>query len=51
MKDVINKKCQKENIHLKEHQLPSYDDIDFSNAYKIVDKEKDLKEIDLKDAH
>jgi DNA topoisomerase-1 len=23
----------------------SYDDIDFSNAYKIVDKEKDLKEI------
>ncbi len=28
----------------KKHKKISYEDIDFSNAYKIVDKEKDLKE-------
>ncbi|MGH1568442.1 MAG: DNA topoisomerase I [Nitrosopumilus sp.] len=33
----------------KKFQKISYDDIDFSNAYKIVDKEKDLKELMTKD--
>ena len=33
----------------KKFQKISYEDIDFSNAYKIVDKEKDLKEMMTKE--